>query len=107
MTHDTEELKQRLLEKKENLEKELASEHLQRPLEQEEDLEGEADQVEQYATGLSIEENLKEQLAGVNAALEKIERKAYGTCEACGVDIEEERLKALPEAKTCEHCSRA
>lgn len=101
---ETKKFQQLLLEKKGNLEKELASEHLQKPLEQEDDLEGEADQVEQYTTGLSIEENLKEQLAGVNSALEKIEQNTYGACEACGMDIEEERLMALPEAKTCEHC---
>lgn len=106
MTRSTEELKRLLQEKKENLEKELASEHLQNPMREEEDLEGEADQVEEYSAGLSIGKNLSEQLADVESALLKMEQHTYGACEACGMDIEEKRLLALAEAKTCEHCSR-
>ncbi|MBI2003179.1 MAG: TraR/DksA C4-type zinc finger protein [Candidatus Wildermuthbacteria bacterium] len=106
MTYNETDLKRILVEKKENLEKELASHRLQDPLKQEEDLEGEADQVEEYAAGLSIGENLEAQLADVNLALSKIDRHAYGACEACGMSIEAKRLEALPEARTCEHCAK-
>ena len=45
--------------------------------------------------------NLEVRLEQVNKALEKIENDTYGTCEKCGTDIPEERLKANPAATTC------
>ncbi|MCK9393815.1 MAG: TraR/DksA C4-type zinc finger protein [Candidatus Paceibacterota bacterium] len=65
------------------------------------DVECEEDEVEEYENLLPVEHALELTLRDVNAALERIEKDEYGKCEICGIEIEEERLKAIPEAKTC------
>lgn len=45
--------------------------------------------------------SLSNRLADVRLALENIEQGAYGACEVCGKEIEEERLEANPAARTC------
>lgn len=42
----------------------------------------------------------------IDRALERIDQGTYGICELCGCQIDEERLKALPEASTCIKCMR-
>jgi DnaK suppressor protein len=63
--------------------------------------EEEADEVQEYGNLLPVEHSLELKLKNVNDALEKIKIGAYGKCEKCGKEIEEERLKAVPEAKFC------
>lgn len=63
-----------------------------------------ADEVEEYATRLSIEYSLESRLKDVSAALEKIAKGKYGLCEKCGKKIEKERLEVYPEARTCNKC---
>ncbi|MDD5639895.1 MAG: TraR/DksA C4-type zinc finger protein [Candidatus Pacebacteria bacterium] len=65
------------------------------------DIECEEDEVEEYENLLPVEHALETTLKDVNDALEKIKKNTYGKCEVCGIEIEEERLKAIPEAKTC------
>jgi RNA polymerase-binding transcription factor DksA len=50
---------------------------------------------------LSILEQVEGELADIEHALARIEKGTYGTCEACGGPIEEERLEARPEARLC------
>lgn len=68
--------------------------------------EDKADEVEEYENLLPVEHSLEENLKDINIALEKIEKGTYGKCDNCGCecDIPEERLIALPEAKTCTKC---
>ncbi len=42
----------------------------------------------------------------ITTALERIESGAYGTCIACGGEIDFERLVAYPTAKRCIACQR-
>lgn len=49
---------------------------------------------------LSIEEHEEHLLQEIDAALERIEKGTYGTCEVDGTQIEFERLQALPWART-------
>ena len=65
-----------------------------------------ADEVEEYITRVHLEFSLETQLRDVNAALEKIEKNAYGICESCGKNISEDRLNASPEAKRCIQCNQ-
>lgn len=37
-------------------------------------------------------------------AIQKVEDKTYGTCEECGDEISEERLRVRPEATLCIRC---
>ena len=50
---------------------------------------------------LSILEQVEAELADVAHALERLDQGTYGTCEACGQPIGEERLEALPAARFC------
>ena len=67
-------------------------------------LEDAADEVEEYSNLLPVEHSLELQLVDIGSALEKIIIGIYGKCEKCGKEISEERLKAYPEAKTCNEC---
>ena len=45
-------------------------------------------------------------LADVERALGKLADGTYGTCDACGEEITEERLDAIPWATVCISCAR-
>ena len=49
----------------------------------------------------SILERVEAELNDVEHALRRIDDGTYGTCEACGRPIEEERLEAVPAARLC------
>jgi DnaK suppressor protein len=68
------------------------------------DMEKAADEVEEYSTLLPIEYSLETKLKNINIALEKIKKGTYGRCEKCKKEISEERLRAFPEARTCNDC---
>jgi DnaK suppressor protein len=53
-----------------------------------------------FDTNLSTERNLVDILNKINAALAKIDKGQYGTCEQ-GDQIEEDRLHVIPWASTC------
>ena len=48
-----------------------------------------------------LEEDAREQLREVEAALARIEAGEYGTCEVCGKEIPDERLEAVPWTTLC------
>ena len=50
---------------------------------------------------LSILEQVEAELADVAHALDRLDQGTYGTCEACGEPISDERLEALPAARFC------
>ena len=50
---------------------------------------------------MSILEQVDAELADVSHALRRIDDGTYGTCEACGKPIGDERLEALPAARFC------
>ena len=50
---------------------------------------------------LSIVEDLEGQLVEVDHAVSRIEHGTYGLCEACGREIDAERLRARPAARFC------
>lgn len=64
-------------------------------------LEREADEVEEYGTILSLEHSLELRLKNIELALEKIKTAKYGLCEKCGEEIDEKRLRVVPEARFC------
>ncbi len=45
-------------------------------------------------------------LRNVEHALERLEEGTYGTCEECGLEIGEKRLKAMPFARYCVDCQK-
>lgn len=57
---------------------------------------------------LAVQDQLDDRLSDVDAALERIEEGTYGRCEACGKEIEPERLEARPATRYClEHREEA
>ncbi len=52
-------------------------------------------------TGLSVADIRRQELTAMDEAMGRLERGAYGTCEACGREIPEERLLVMPFAKYC------
>jgi DnaK suppressor protein len=53
----------------------------------------------------ALASSLRETLAEVEHALEKIEDGTYGVCESCGNPIAEARLEAKPAARYCINCA--
>jgi DnaK suppressor protein len=49
----------------------------------------------------SLGENAGNVIAEIDAALGRMEAGTYGTCTACGAQIPEERLAAVPYATLC------
>ncbi len=76
------------------------------PNRQSQNMEEEADEVQEYDNLLSLEHNLETRLRDVNLALEKIEKVSYGKCESCDKVIEENRLLVYPEARLCMKCNK-
>lgn len=50
---------------------------------------------------ISILEQVEAELGDVEHALRRLDDGTYGTCEACGKPIGDERLEALPAARFC------
>ena len=59
---------------------------------------------QEFALGLM--DNERRLLGQIDDALERIEQKTYGTCEATGVPISKARLEAKPWAKYCVEYAR-
>ena len=53
---------------------------------------------------IGIVENLASLLADVDAALLKLEKGSYGTCESCGSDIGADRMEFRPTSRYCVDC---
>lgn len=56
---------------------------------------------------LTLEENVRELLADVLAALKRIEAGTYASCARCDAEIPPERLEAVPTASLCIRCKEA
>jgi DnaK suppressor protein len=56
---------------------------------------------------LALRDRATQQLALVEAALQRLDDGTFGTCRECGQAIAEERMEALPWAALCISCQRA
>lgn len=52
----------------------------------------------------TISEDLRALMNQINAALERMDEGAYGACQRCGKQINEERLEAFPYVAHCIDC---
>lgn len=50
---------------------------------------------------IALNEHLEKEYNEIIEALQRIEQGTYGLCTVCGKEIDEDRLKAIPTAKTC------
>src|SRR5665213_261346 len=60
-----------------------------------------AGNLEEFAENNALVKGLQVQYDDIKIALEKIATGKYGTCEASGEMIPEDRLMAMPSARTC------
>ncbi len=65
------------------------------------DLNEVADRIEAQQESQGILDGLEARYQNIMRALKKIEQGTFGTCEICGNEIEEDRLEAIPSARTC------
>jgi DnaK suppressor protein len=103
------ELKRRLEEEKQNLDRQLADYGASGDGIDVAVGEGFADSGQATAERtetLGIVETLRSQLAEVVAALDRLERGTYGRCDRCGNEIPEARLEAVPAARLCVSCKQ-
>ena len=50
---------------------------------------------------VSLLEQVEDELGEIEAAFGRLERGTYGTCQACGRPIGDERLEAMPATRFC------
>ncbi len=50
---------------------------------------------------VSLLEQVDDELLEVEAAVQRLERGTYGTCQVCGRPIGDERLEAMPATRFC------
>ena len=65
-----------------------------------------ADEETNYEENISLSQDLIKSLEEIKAALQKITGETYGYCSNCDEYISEDRLKAYPAAATCMKCEK-
>lgn len=66
-----------------------------------------AQEMADYQSNLSLEEQVEFLIDKVEAALKAIENGTYGKCKKCKEMIEEGRLEVMPYAEVCVTCKDA
>ena len=100
---ELETLKEKLLEEKLKLSRELEDPHVDFGSDVDA-FDEESDEAEEFATKLGIQTATKEHLREVNGALERIAVGEYGVCEECHNPISFELLSVEPESRLCKVC---
>jgi len=109
-----EQIKNKLLEEKANLEKELAK--FARPNKNSpgdykadfpnygDDETENSNEVATFDVNITLEATLEKELRDVNKSLDRIKKGDYGTCKYCKQEIESARLLARPTSSACITC---
>ena len=63
-----------------------------------------AQEIGEYSTNLATKTVLDSTLRDINGALERIENRNYGVCKYCKKQINKKRLLARPVASACVEC---
>ncbi len=61
----------------------------------------------EWEFSLALRQSLKAKAKSIRAALRKTLEGNYGVCEACGQEIDVERLAVLPHTTLCIKCAQA
>lgn len=102
------EIKEKLLKEREELNLLLEASHKERIESLKEYTSTPDEMADKYETKQEMhieEESLKARLIKINKALEKIEKGTYGICEKCQNKIEDIRLKIDLATEFCRKCS--
>lgn len=108
---DVEQFRTRLLEERKRVVDAIDNIHLENPgslSDETEELSFQDNHLGDVATATfdremasTLEHNSTHVLTAIDAALARIDAGSFGTCQACGGPIGEERLEALPWATLC------
>lgn len=108
---DADDLRERLVTEKGELESQLATLEENTFAASQSDITGEVafdDETADAGTAtfererdLSIENNIRDLLAKIDRALQRMDAGTYGICDRCGKPIEKARVKALPYVDLC------
>lgn len=106
---NTEDIRHQLLELRDDYSKRIAAidadvHHKSEPVEK--DFAEQATQRENDDVLLSLGIDARQAVIQINSALLRIENGSYGKCLACGKQISDSRLNALPFAEYCITCAR-
>lgn len=63
-------------------------------------------EISDYESNLSIDQQLEYLLEKINFALSAIKNGSYGKCKICQKEIEIDRLKIMPYADVCVVCKK-
>lgn len=102
-----EKIKQDLLNRKAQLEKEInevADEQNVKFPDYGDKPDENAQEVDEYTANLATDKVLESTLRDINNTLKRIEDGTYGICKFCNQPINEKRLLARPVASTCVEC---
>jgi RNA polymerase-binding protein DksA len=94
-----------LMQHKAELQKRVTTihEHARDPLEQ--DSAEQAAQLGNVAVVAALESEAVQQIADIDAALQRLDAGTYGICVSCGEPIGAGRLKVRPAATQCRDCA--
>jgi len=108
---ELEELRQRLVDERTELETQLATIEESSFASSQSDMSGEVSFDEENADAgtftfererdLSIENNVRDLMGKIDRALSRMDEGTYGLCSRCGKPIEKARMKALPYVDLC------
>ena len=108
---ELEDLRQRLLEERAELESQLTTIEETSFATSQSDMSGEVSFDEENADAgtftfererdLSIENNVRDLMGKIDRALARMDEGQYGVCSRCGKPIEKARMKALPYVDLC------
>src|SRR5262249_18078736 len=101
------EARKRLLDRRKAIEqsiREVEKEEAQLQAEPRPDALDRAAEREQLPVLESLREAQRHELDELEAALERIDKEAYGACQMCGGAVGRQRLRAIPEARYCIEC---
>lgn len=106
----SQELKETLIDEKENLERQLLVYTKEDPLlsvdrDASYNLEDSISQTEGHDRITATSFELKGRLSDVELALRKMQEGTYGSCEDCREKISSDRLAVFPTARYCLNCS--
>lgn len=62
-------------------------------------------ELENGETLVALDREVHAELREIERALRRLEDGSYGTCTACGEDVAEPRLQAVPSASLCIDCA--
>jgi DnaK suppressor protein len=102
---EIDEIRSRLVQHKAEFRKRISTihEHARDPLEQ--DSAEQAAQLGNVAVVSALETEAVQQIAEIDAALQRLEAGTYGVCVTCGEPVGDGRLKVRPAATQCRDCA--